>query len=1408
MAYDDALWAVLEKLRLANLFERHHIPPIVFPLAIVGILALLAFLLLAAPAPVSVKPCGNGSCDSGSGEDLLSCPEDCKIIEQGLRQVSVELKGEVKSSVKVRLDDQDLVTSGAMSGKKSQFEFTGLSAQSVIATVTNPSNGKSIPSGAIPLREQKTAIEIQLPSNFFDVSDIPPEKGSLKVVVRADGAPARAKVTPVLIKDSSKILLESQTIDSLGYFSVEANQFYAVIAEADGYTTYDSRDDPIMIGPNQEGTIEISLEATPPIPASLRVCSNAMGMITLSTITGVVISEQPLINGCAEFESTAGLVKLSLQPLGNCLPASKETLLEPGENNINLETTCGQAARARLKVSNEDDLILTQNATITAWYSNGEQIGTLSAASDGYTEFITVSPSESFYFTITAPGYTTQNTPEYELLPNENRSIDFVLQPSSESLYDFAFNGVAYPSQVKTNSSFSVSVSSIHYGSTDVTDFANLSVAIAGKPCAVAKARAWTAVCTAPAQPGEYDIAFIANYDGAVGTHTGQIIALTTGSGQYFTLTPYGLTDTAPPISMNFDIKFNNTPLDSLTDSIVTVYYGDYLVASGLKLTGSNGLYSLNIDTPFPGNHRAEIKLVKTRGAVYEQDFTLTFLSEPSSLMLTAQTQVSPKIVSPGQAFSVYATLKRGALEVANLTNVYATISGVRTRLLWDSNNHAYIYSFTAPPYEGIYPISFELEYQDLPEKKVYVVDTTKTRSSDCPIAACTNVLEVRQCVYKHRNENFYSEAETISCIEDGLFSGADISHCLAADANRGDWAKDCSLTQEDIPLMSDFLTSFVAQEERNMYAGCGDMDNDGDVDDTDKTCLTNVVATKWYGDVGDLTCSRPMRGAFCMDIESDLPGDFNGDSQIDSTDLGIMGSIVRSASAGVTPPETLLDLADFEQNDAITNSDMTCLQGITGSGPISTACLAVYGFGCEGTPGDLTTDGSLDRTDLLIESWIVGGRLEYETVFECVDVNDDGLLTQDDYSCLQATVDSDYLAMESFCNPCWLELQRLGRYGDEICHDGLDNDCDNAIDEDCACNQQQSCSRLYDIDGIPDTNDFKLCRAFSSRREGSSGWYSSTGSTGTWEEPHDYGWYTLSQIWDSCGQPEEWGNTMSCGGATATCLYKYHAGFSMRPGTTELYVFAQLYNEQATEDMSLWDSIVLALDLLGSDEYQEGLTDAAKFYFEWLIAEGNVGPAGVAYNCSQLATARCPSDWHQVAQLPKGEVCDASSGNSSYCVVCRYDYDICTSKTCESSGGSIPASCNNTYPAAYTEVCPAKHVCLGMINEEEPGIGMYDPRYGSELNWIPISDMAGGRLRVYVSGPVSRVYLTKDPIAHFGILDEGTSIGDGNYAFSKVGIDYGACYVIAEFADGSSKVYHIPTGAGKYALSVGTLRF
>lgn len=55
-------------------------------------------------------------------------PCDCTINEEGLTSITVKLIGDVKESVDVSIDDQDMATIGSAKGKKNTFEFAGLDA--------------------------------------------------------------------------------------------------------------------------------------------------------------------------------------------------------------------------------------------------------------------------------------------------------------------------------------------------------------------------------------------------------------------------------------------------------------------------------------------------------------------------------------------------------------------------------------------------------------------------------------------------------------------------------------------------------------------------------------------------------------------------------------------------------------------------------------------------------------------------------------------------------------------------------------------------------------------------------------------------------------------------------------------------------------------------------------------------------------------------------------------------------------------------------------------------------------------------------------------------------------------------------------------------------------------------------
>jgi hypothetical protein len=88
------------------------------------------------------------------------------------------------------------------------------------------------------------------------------------------------------------------------------------------------------------------------------------------------------------------------------------------------------------------------------------------------------------------------------------------------------------------------------------------------------------------------------------------------------------------------------------------------------------------------------------------------------------------------------------------------------------------------------------------------------------------------------------------------------------------------------------------------------------------------------------------------------------------------------------------------------------------------------------------------------------------------------------------------------------------------------------------------------------------------------------------------------------------------------------------------------------------------------------------------------------------------------------------------------------------------------------------------------------------------MSNDADGKLRVIIPNPSpTRVYIARDPLARFGVIEEGRPLGGNEYAFSKTGIEYGACYLIAEQSDGSERIYWIKSGATWYYAG-STVRF
>ncbi len=1435
---DGFSWTLVEKTRLDGVFEQYRIPALVLPLAII-ILLVAVLLLISQPsgppgAPQAEIFCGDGACEPARDEDLISCPEDCAKKEGDLKTVKVLIFGQVDASIDVRIEDAEGVRLAASSGKKSSFTFSGLSGDSARAVVSNPKNSKAAQSDLISLEGKETEITVAMPSGFFEQTAIP--KGVVRVTLKdaESGFSVTGKVTLVIPSGSSHTIVSTKSVPGSDFFTVDAGKWYAIIVDAEGYAQYDSRKSPINVeqGAQREIIAQMDPLVPAPVQASLRACAYSAGSalegsVGVSSLSGDSLGTAPLISGCAQFSLLSGArVEVSFDSPG-CSSAAKEVALAPGSNAVSLNLTCGpQVGQVRVKVTaNETDV--TRQATVTAFSSDGRKIsgsgfgGSLLAAPTGYTEYVAADSSKKVYFTVTGvAGYSAFTSSKYGVNPGANKTVTLDLPIPEPPVYNFSFSGIAYPSPVVALDTFKVTVSRVLYGQTDVTSLANVTVEFAAQPCAVSKGSVWTAECQAPDLAGDYDLAVNALYSGRAGSKTQQVKVFAVGASSYFELVPHAILDVQPPIDIEMDITFNGTPLAAPDASSVGIYYvpGKIWALDKPALKGADGLYTIAANTPFPGDHRAEIYLMKTVGdAVYEQNFTITFDSQPSQVAVSTEVSASPRILEPEESFTAYLRITQGGKAIEGLANLKVGLAETTKSMPWDSAQKAYAVSLKAPEYESIYKLEFYIEQERIAYTEIFVVDTGKSRADDCDIKKCVDRPMVRECVAEYDSKKSYSESDVVTCIRTGLMiRSQDVTHCLSASARRGDWDTDCMLTSSDLGLMNDFFTKIPSQEERNEYRYCGDMDNDGDADEDDYDCITNILSTKWFGDYGDEDCASSMRGGFCFNISVGEPGDLDGSGNMDAADLGIMGDVVRIAGYGVTPDEFLLNITDFDMSGNVDIKDYDCLDSIVNGKNIAISCLAIYDFGCatkpgpgpdypNGTyaPGDLTRDWEIDDTDFMIEGWIVNHRVDSTTVFKCADMNNDAVVDDEDYFCMDGTINGDITLTSPFCGICARDLQALGRYGQEICHDGLDNDCNGYTDENCTCDDGQSCSKLYDIDGLPETNDFAVCTAFGERDF--SQW--AAGATEDEEEDEDdepeggFDWNPIDDVDGMCSE-EGWGNIMYCGGGEWTCLFNFLPGFSHNSGNTEDWIEN---NEGGGEEGGGTTSASEINDMKG---------------FRWMSAEGNIGPLGATYDCHDAPD--CHTGWNSVG-TSSGSNCKLIYEKK--CRYCRFEFDVCQKEECGPSGGGM-GGCDDG-EGGESEVCPAEGLCMGSLGGLESGEGTFDNRYELYLLWKPES-ASTHLLAVYIpegydAKGISRVYLAKDPDGLY-VIEEGDDRGGSiqnthSYGFSMKGGHYGTCYLIVEFsgADQSQRplihmdygtryeddyrvVWHILTGRTRYS--------
>ena len=375
MTLDDTLWDLLDKLHLSGFFEKYNIPPILLPILIIAVIAIVALaLLMPHGAPVTAA-CGDGFCNVTAGEDPASCATDCAKTSQNLKAVVVEIANTVSESIDITLRDKAGKTLQKQSGKSQKFTFTGISSEAVSVHAKNPKNSRTTESEEFPVTTDPTIVPFGLPKDFFDTPPVPPSKGMLTLVIKdaATKAPVTATVSIFLRTGEGHALVKSEQIDGIKEISLDSDQWYSIVAEAYGYETYDGRSSSINLESGGENTITAEMTAVPSDllaqPAMVRVCvldqdgNLVNGSVKAETLGGSGIGTQGLVSGCTQFEFTSGsAVTLTTTEMASCITSSQELITSPGENTITLNVTCGEPGQARVRLVDENNTVLTSQA--------------------------------------------------------------------------------------------------------------------------------------------------------------------------------------------------------------------------------------------------------------------------------------------------------------------------------------------------------------------------------------------------------------------------------------------------------------------------------------------------------------------------------------------------------------------------------------------------------------------------------------------------------------------------------------------------------------------------------------------------------------------------------------------------------------------------------------------------------------------------------------------------------------------------------------------------------------------------------------------------------------------------------------------------------------------------------------
>ncbi len=674
MTLDDTLWDLLDKVHLGEFFDEKGIPPIVFPAAIVAVIAIIAALLMMGGSSAPATECGDALCVEP--ENCSSCPEDCGACREPTtktteKDIRVYVQGGYScTSLDITLKSADGTSFGTKNAPSRFATFEDVSAEEVYAQVSSDDSESSPVKSSTIKTADKSTLSVSLPEDYCKKQEV---TGSISVTLK-DSATGEPLSATVRVYDNGGTVKNSKYVaGSATFSSLPANEYYYLTVQLSGYADYTNEENAIYVTDGSTETISISMNvATQPIVVDesntkIQACVSGLeegitpgGEIGLYDIDGELksthrISDCELMSGtvntrCGVFNADPSkqyYVGVTDAPSG-CAPGPRVGPIQvPAGQTVTkvAHVECNLVAEVRARVL-VDNTSVTDDVTIELFLDqNDSKIGNMYYDSEGYTDYLDAPANRKLYIKVTdvPSGYMTAKK-MFELDPDDNETITITLQVPPPPPPQLIIQGarlpqaaveeggdvLLYASKVYTNESttalnpsngLSVSCAGSWASSTWHTATYNSSLSLP-----------WVCNMTAPASIGEKTVVIRATKtDHITDSKDFKILVYnesSSGAGS-FLVDRVSMTPFSPEI-LGFNITYfngsNYVPVDSVYESSILVYYEDSqlrsLIANSSLTKESDGTFKVEFPVPFAGNYSYSIRF-----SIYVNGSYKTFIS-------------------------------------------------------------------------------------------------------------------------------------------------------------------------------------------------------------------------------------------------------------------------------------------------------------------------------------------------------------------------------------------------------------------------------------------------------------------------------------------------------------------------------------------------------------------------------------------------------------------------------------------------------------------------------------------------------------------------------------------------------------------------------------------------------------